>query len=343
MGDFGDFDIVNRTFIIQIVQDRSNHIFKCGGGRKAGTAENVGGCISDKAADFQTVLHKAVANAANQRGGSSRVSELGGELFSGNDVFGETGALDADHRLVRFFDDGDNIEVDGSGKNFAVVVVCVISADLATSRDGKDGKLIGFSVNAFEFIKSSIVTGLNEIQTSVCVDFCESLGGFFKKFCSVKHDDSPLSFIFSAGDFGVFCRSVDVCAFGEGLHFLFALRAEITFFTMLIFDRRVGADQTIFSVADQITSAGFTKSGDDDRSVLGSEVLKESPLLCFFFLCFGYEDRLFRIWIQARIEHTGGNGAGGRIKVLNLLGMQTFFFEKERELNGILRFAAGMR
>jgi hypothetical protein len=38
----------------------------------------------------------------------------------------------------------------------------------------------------------------------------------------------------------------------------------------------VGTDQTVFSVADQVASARFTKRGDDDLSVFGAEILEKS-------------------------------------------------------------------
>ena len=61
--------------------------------------------------------------------------------------------------------------------------------------------------------------------------------------------------------------------------------------------RSIGADEAILSVADQIRSACAAKRIDDDLSVFGSEILKKSTLLRFFFLRLGNEDGLFRIGI----------------------------------------------
>ena len=131
-------------------------------------------------------------------------------------------------------------------------------------------------------------------------------------------------------------------AFGKILCGLSALNGGLTFVGILIFRGWIGTDQTILSVTDQIASSRFAKRGDDDLSVFGSEILEKRSLLRFFFFCFGDEDRFFRIGIQARIEHTGRDRSGGRIEVLNLLGMQSFFFQEEGKLDGVLGLASRM-
>ena len=132
-------------------------------------------------------------------------------------------------------------------------------------------------------------------------------------------------------------------ALGKGLCRLFAVRRGSAAGGLLVFGWRLGADQAIFSVSDQIASAGFPECGDDGLSVFGSEILEKCSLLGFFLFGFRNEDWFFRIRIQACIEHTGGNGSGRGIEVLYLFGMQAFFFEEERELDGILGTASRMR
>ena len=135
-----------------------------------------------------------------------------------------------------------------------------------------------------------------------------------------------------------------VGTFAEGLCRFFVLCGRSAFGgIVIVFLRGVGADQAIFTVTDQIASAGFTECRHDNLSVFGTEILEKSTLFGFFFSCFRYENGFFRIRIKTCIEHTSGDCAGRGIKILYLLGMQTFFFEEKSKFDGILGCASGVR
>ena len=126
-----------------------------------------------------------------------------------------------------------------------------------------------------------------------------------------------------------------MCALGGRLRGLSALNGGLSLGCVLDFRGGVGADQTVFSVADQVASARFTKRGDDDLSVFGAEILEKSSLLRFFFFRFGDENRFFRVGVQSRVEHASGDRSGCRIEVLDLLGVQAFLFQKQRKVNRV--------
>ena len=174
-----------------MVEDRADHIFKRRGGGKTRTPEDIGRGIRDETADLEVVFHKTVANAANERGGTTRICENGRELCDVNGVFGEACALDADGVVVGLLDDGDDIEVDGSGEDLAVVVVGVVAANFTASRNGEDGKVVCFAKDGCKFIKSGVVTRFDVVHASAVIELCENVLRFLEKFVSVEHDDSP--------------------------------------------------------------------------------------------------------------------------------------------------------
>jgi hypothetical protein len=185
--NLGDLDVINLAVIIQMVEDGADHIFKCRGGGKTGAAEDIGCGVSNEAADRETVFHEAVANASDEGGGTACICEYGRELGYVNGVLGEACALDTDGVIIGFLDNGDDVEVNGSGENLTVVVVCVVAADLTASRDGEYGKLVCFAENGFEFVKCGVVTCLYVIHASAVIKLCEDVLGFFKKIISVEH------------------------------------------------------------------------------------------------------------------------------------------------------------
>ena len=104
-----------------------------------------------------SVFHKTVADAADKRRGFSFFRFDGGKLADIHHILGEAGALDSNDAVVCFGRYGDDVEVDGGGKHFAVIVVGVVAADFAASGDGKDGKGICFSIEGDKSIDSVAV------------------------------------------------------------------------------------------------------------------------------------------------------------------------------------------
>ena len=174
-----------------MVEDRADHVFKRCGGGKTGTAEDIRRGIRDETADCEVIFHKTVANAADERRGATRISENGRELCGVHDIFGEACTLNADDVIVGLLDDGDDVEVDGSGEDLAVIVVGVVAANFTASCNGENGKVVSFAKDGFKFIESGVVTRFDVVHASAVIELCENVLGFLEKFVSVEHDDSP--------------------------------------------------------------------------------------------------------------------------------------------------------
>lgn len=84
-------------------------------------------------------------------------------------------------------------------------------------------------------------------------------------------------------------------------------------------------DQTLRAIADQICTMGSTQCLRTKGVVLRIIILKQCPLKCLVVGVLGHIDRLHGVRIQLRIEHTGGDGARGGIKVLHLLRANVIF------------------
>lgn len=84
-------------------------------------------------------------------------------------------------------------------------------------------------------------------------------------------------------------------------------------------------EQTLRAIADQICTMGSTQSLRAQRVVLRIIILKQRPLKCLVMGALGHIDRFHGVRIQLRIEHTGGDGARGGIKVLHLLRANMIF------------------
>ena len=84
-------------------------------------------------------------------------------------------------------------------------------------------------------------------------------------------------------------------------------------------------DQTLRAIADQIRTMGSTQCLRTKGVVLRIIILKQCPLKCLVVGVLCHIDRLHGVRIQLRIEHTGGNGARGGIKVLHLLRANVIF------------------
>ena len=106
---------------------------------------------------------------------------------------------------------------------------------------------------------------------------------------------------------------------------------------------RVGTDEAVLTVTDEIGSACASECVDDDLAIFGTEILKQRALLSLFFLGLGNKNGLFRVGIKTRIEHTSRDRTGSRVEVLYLLGVEPFFFEEERKLDSIGGRASGVR
>ena len=65
---------------------------------------------------------------------------------------------------------------------------------------------------------------------------------------------------------------------------------------------------------------GVDERLNDRAAVFRLVILQQGALVEFFLRALGHIDRLHRLRIKAGIEHTGGVGAGGGVKVLHLLG-----------------------
>jgi len=98
----------------------------------------------------------------------------------------------------------------------------------------------------------------------------------------------------------------------------------------------------LFQHPDQILTAGLDQGFPDQRPVLGHMILEQRPLIGLFLGGSRHVDLLHGEGIQTRIEHTGGDGAGGGVKILHLLGMIVDFFQIQRQLYGVLQGASRM-
>ncbi len=84
-------------------------------------------------------------------------------------------------------------------------------------------------------------------------------------------------------------------------------------------------DQTLRAIADQICTMGSMQCLRTKGVVLRIIILKQCPLKCLVVGVLCHIDRLHGVRIQLRIEHTGGDGARGGIKVLHLLRANVIF------------------
>ena len=144
----------------------------------------------------------------------------------------------------------------------------------------------------------------------------------------------------NARSFGKILRFLSVL---NVIHLLVGCATLILSLIIVQTARSVRSDQAVFTVTDEIRSACAAKRVDNGLSVFGAEILKERTLFRFFFLCFGNEYGFFRVGIKTCIEHTSGDRSGGGIEILYLLGVETFFFEEECELDGVCGLASRMR
>ena len=78
---------------------------------------------------------------------------------------------------------------------------------------------------------------------------------------------------------------------------------------------------------------------EDQLPVFGEEILEQRPLHRLFLGGARDKDRLEGIRVHPGVEHAGRDGAGGRVKVLHLLGVDVVFLEEEGELDRLLQGA----
>ena len=83
--------------------------------------------------------------------------------------------------------------------------------------------------------------------------------------------------------------------------------------------------QTLSAIADQNCTMGSTQRLRTKGVVLRIIILKQCPLKCLVVGVLCHIDRLHGVRIQLRIEHTGGDGTRGGIKVLHLLRANMIF------------------
>ena len=100
---------------------------------------------------------------------------------------------------------------------------------------------------------------------------------------------------------------------------------------------RHSTDQTLGAGADQILPVGSHKGFPHQVIVLGIAVLDQRPLHGLLMGIRGHIDRPHGAGIQTGVIHGGGQGAGGGIEILHLLGRVSVLFEAERKLEEKLK------
>ena len=148
----------NFSVIVEMVQDISDHVLKCGGRGKSASFEHAGSRVGIKAADFVSVFDKSGCHAGND---GIRVTEPCGVrrivTHEVHHVFRKALRLDADGASPDGRNDGDNIKINGSGDHAAVVMVGVIARKLTAPRNRIQGD---FTVRAVQLRKRSKCVGI---------------------------------------------------------------------------------------------------------------------------------------------------------------------------------------
>jgi hypothetical protein len=104
----------------------------------------------------------------------------------------------------------------------------------------------------------------------------------------------------------------------------------------------LGPNKAERPLSHEITSSGSFESPDHCLPVFGLTVLKKRPLHFSLFPALRYMDGLSGHGIDTCPVDAGRRTAGGRDKILNLLGLEPYIPKKLRELHGILQLCPGM-
>ena len=102
------------------------------------------------------------------------------------------------------------------------------------------------------------------------------------------------------------------------------------------------AESGIRDEADEITASRFQKGFPHQTVILRIPVLQQCSLQRFLMRTYGHVDRLHGQGVQTRIVHACRDGAGRRIKILHLAGIQMMRIQIFRKRNRIREGAAGM-
>jgi len=110
-----------------------------------------------------------------------------------------------------------------------------------------------------------------------------------------------------------------------------------------LFGRIVGAHKAFRAIAYKVLSAGGFKRFDNELSLFRALPLQKGALHGLFMEALCNIHALHGDGVNAGIVHTGGDGAGGGIKVLHLLGLAAGLVEKFRQSNRVFKAAARVR
>ena len=164
---FRDFHVADLAVVVNVVENVSDHVLERGGRGDARAFEHVGGGVSVKAADRQSLLAEARDHAGNQRIGFFVPRGVGRVVNAEvHNVLGEALALDPDDRACRGGGDRNDVEVDGGGDHATVVMVGVVAGKLASARNRVERRFAIRAVELFEFFHRVQVARLLRLQRS---------------------------------------------------------------------------------------------------------------------------------------------------------------------------------
>ena len=145
--EFCNFNVAYLAVVIKVIQNISDHVFKCGGGRKSGTLQNIGGHVCVKATDPQSVLSEQSTHARNKRRGCTVPHGVGGDI--GVDVYDDlfkSFTCDSDACVVAGRNHRNHVQIHRGGNDTSMVMVGMIAGKFGATGDGKDGQIPVVSV-----------------------------------------------------------------------------------------------------------------------------------------------------------------------------------------------------
>ena len=99
-------------------------------------------------------------------------------------------------------------------------------------------------------------------------------------------------------------------------------------------------DEALFLVADEIRPLRFLQRLDDERPQLPAPPLQQRPLQRLVVGAAGHIYGRHVAGVDAGVVHAGGDGAGGGVKVLHLLGLVACPVQELRQTHGVRQRAA---
>lgn len=102
-----------------------------------------------------------------------------------------------------------------------------------------------------------------------------------------------------------------------------------------------GRDQTVWSIADQISPPGFLQGLQSQWVVFGLGILEQGPLQAFFRQIRNM-DGFERLGIETGVIHGRRNSTRCGVEILNLFRNDTIGFDVQSQLDRIIQARARM-